>query len=55
MAINRLTDIVTAMKSKWTYGDKSFAYTFEVNEQHNTTYPYMMIKILKVQMWEYIF
>jgi hypothetical protein len=43
MAINRLTDIVTAMKSKWTYGDKSFAYTFEVNEQHNTTYPYMMI------------
>tara|TARA_R110000823_G_C15925163_1_gene499006 strand:+ start:36 stop:2318 length:2283 start_codon:yes stop_codon:yes gene_type:complete len=43
MAINRLTDIVTAMKSKWTYGDKDFAYTFEVNEQHNTQYPYMMI------------
>ena len=43
MAITRLTDIVAAMKSKWTYGDKDFAYTFEVNEQHNTQYPYMMI------------
>ena len=43
MAINRLTDIVGVMKSKWTYGDKDFAYTFEVNEQHNTNYPYMMI------------
>ena len=43
MAINRLTDIVAAMKSKWPYGDKDFAYTFEVNEQHNTQYPYMMI------------
>lgn len=43
MAINRLTDIVAAMKSKWTYGDKDFAYNFEVNEKHNTQYPYMMI------------
>tara|TARA_R110000824_G_scaffold397267_3_gene599864 strand:+ start:7629 stop:9770 length:2142 start_codon:yes stop_codon:yes gene_type:complete len=43
MAITRLTDIVATMKSKWTYGDKDFAYTFEVNEQHNTNYPYLMI------------
>ena len=43
MAITRLTDIVSTMKSKWTYGDKDFAYTFEVNEQHNTNYPYLMI------------
>ena len=43
MGINRLTDVVAAMKSKWTYGDKDFAYTFEVNESHNTQYPYMMI------------
>lgn len=43
MAINRLTDIVAAMKSKWTYGDRDFAYNFEVNEKHNTEYPYMMI------------
>ena len=43
MAITRLTDIVAAMKSKWTYGDKDFAYEFEVNQHHNTQYPYMMI------------
>jgi hypothetical protein len=43
MAITRLTDIVDAMKSKWTYGDKDFAYEFEVNQHHNTQYPYLMI------------
>jgi hypothetical protein len=43
MATTRLTDIVSAMKSKWTYGDKDFAYEFEVNQNHNTQYPYMMI------------
>ena len=43
MAITRLTDLVSTMKTKWTYGDSDFAYTFEVNEKHNTTYPYMMI------------
>ena len=43
MAINRLNSIVSQMKSLWSYGDKEFGYTFEVNEKHNTKYPYMMI------------
>ena len=52
MAINRLTDIVAAMKSKWTYGDRDFAYNFEVNEKHNTEYPYMMINPPNSEMRE---
>ena len=43
MATTRLTDIVAAMKSKWTYGDKDFDYEFEINQNHNIKYPYMMI------------
>ena len=42
MAI-RLTDIVTVMKNKWTYGDKFFGYTDEFNDNHNTQYPSLLI------------
>jgi len=42
MAI-RLTDIVTVMKGKWTYGDKFFGYTEEFNDNHNTQYPSILI------------
>ena len=42
MAI-RLTDIVTVMKNKWTYGDKFFGYTDEFNDNHNTQYPSILI------------
>ena len=42
MAI-RLTDVVTVMKSKWTYGDKFFGYTEEFNDNHNTQYPSILI------------
>tara|TARA_R110000824_G_scaffold202163_4_gene386397 strand:+ start:2169 stop:3377 length:1209 start_codon:yes stop_codon:yes gene_type:complete len=42
MAI-KLTDIVTVMKSKWTYGDKFFGYTEEFNDNHNTQYPSILI------------
>ena len=43
MAIIRLTDIVTTMKDKWTYGDKFFGYTEEFNDNHNTQYPSLLI------------
>ena len=43
MAIVRLTDIVTTMKAKWTYGDKFFGYTEEFNDNHNTQYPSLLI------------
>jgi len=39
----KLTDIVTVMKSKWTYGDKFFGYTEEFNDNHNTQYPSLLI------------
>ena len=42
MAI-KLTDIVTVMKAKWTYGDKFFGYTEEFNDNHNTQYPSLLI------------
>ena len=42
MAI-KLVDIVTVMKSKWTYGDKFFGYTEEFNDNHNTQYPSLLI------------
>ena len=42
MAI-RLTDIVTVMKNKWTYGDKFFGYTDEFNDNHKTQYPSILI------------
>jgi len=42
MAI-RLTDIVTVMKDKWTYGDKFFGYTEEFNDNHSTFYPSLLI------------
>ena len=43
MAIIRLTDIITTMKDKWTYGDKFFGYTEEFNDNHNTQYPSLLI------------
>ena len=43
MAVTRLNEVITKMKSLWPYGDKDFGYTFEVNEKHNTQYPYMII------------
>ena len=43
MPIIRLTDIVTTMKDKWTYGDKFFGYTDEFNDNHNTQYPSLLI------------
>jgi len=43
MAIVRLTDIVTTMKDKWTYGDKFFGYTEEFNDNHSTQYPSLLI------------
>ena len=39
----RLNNIVERMKILWPYGDKDFSYTFQVNEKHNTQYPYIMI------------
>jgi hypothetical protein len=42
MAI-KLTDIVTVMKDKWTYGDKFFGYTEEFNDNHKTFYPSLLI------------
>tara|TARA_R110002020_G_scaffold225959_5_gene436311 strand:- start:10559 stop:12493 length:1935 start_codon:yes stop_codon:yes gene_type:complete len=42
MAIN-LTDIVTVMKNKWTYGDKFFGYKEEFNDNHDTLYPSLLI------------
>tara|TARA_R100000329_G_scaffold145908_1_gene131974 strand:+ start:3567 stop:4736 length:1170 start_codon:yes stop_codon:yes gene_type:complete len=39
----RLTDIVSVMKSKWTYGDSFFGYTEELNDNHNTRYPSMLV------------
>lgn len=39
----RLTDIVSVMKSKWTYGDSYFGYTEELNDNHNTKYPSMLV------------
>tara|TARA_R110000751_G_scaffold3658_2_gene17400 strand:+ start:1891 stop:3084 length:1194 start_codon:yes stop_codon:yes gene_type:complete len=42
MAI-KLTDIVTVMKAKWTYGDKFFGYTEEFNDNHSTQYPSILI------------
>jgi len=41
--VTRLSEITTQMQSLWPYGDKDFGYTFEVNEKHNTQYPYMLI------------
>jgi len=42
MAI-KLTDIVTVMKDKWTYGDKFFGYAEEFNDNHKTFYPSLLI------------
>ena len=43
MAITRLTDIITVFESKWTYGDSKFGYDGEVNQDHDTQYPLMMV------------
>ena len=43
MAVTRLTDIVRVFEDKWTYGDAKFGYESEVNQDHDTQYPLMMI------------
>jgi len=43
MAITRLTDLITVFDSKWTYGDVKFGYDGEVNQDHDTQYPLMMV------------
>ena len=44
MAITRLTDIITVFDSKWTYGDVKFGYEGEVNQEHDTQYPLMLVE-----------
>jgi len=44
MAITRLTDIVEVFESKWVYGDVKFGYEGEVNQDHDTKYPLMLIQ-----------
>ena len=44
MAITRLTDFVTVFESKWVYGDVKFGYDGEVNQDHDTKYPLMLIQ-----------
>jgi hypothetical protein len=44
MAITRLTDLVTVFESKWVYGDVKFGYDGEVNQDHDTKYPLMLIE-----------
>ncbi len=43
MAITRLTDFVTVATNKWTYGDSAFKYEGEVNQDHDTIYPLMIM------------
>ena len=43
MAITRLTDFITVATSKWTYGDSAFKYEGEVNQDHDTIYPLMIM------------
>jgi len=43
MAITRLTDIITVFDEKWTYGDVKFGYDGEVNQDHDTQYPLMLV------------
>jgi len=44
MAITRLTDIIEVFDSKWTYGDVKFGYEGEVNQDHDTKYPLMLVE-----------
>tara|TARA_R110002020_G_scaffold448311_1_gene661079 strand:+ start:346 stop:1488 length:1143 start_codon:yes stop_codon:yes gene_type:complete len=44
MAITRLTDIITVFDSKWTYGDVKFGYEADVNQDHDTKYPLMLVE-----------
>tara|TARA_Y100000361_G_scaffold43984_2_gene37993 strand:+ start:2317 stop:3471 length:1155 start_codon:yes stop_codon:yes gene_type:complete len=44
MAITRLTDIITVFDSKWTYGDVKFGYEPDVNQDHDTKYPLMLVE-----------
>jgi len=44
MAITRLTDIIEVFDSKWTYGDVKFGYESEVNQDHDTKYPLMLVE-----------
>ena len=43
MAITRLTDLVTVFENKWVYGDVKFGYDGDVNQDHDTKYPLMLI------------
>ena len=43
MAITRLTDIITVFDDKWTYGDVMFGYEGDVNQEHDTQYPLMLV------------
>ena len=43
MAITRLTDFITVATNKWTYGDSAFKYEGEVNQDHDTIYPLMVM------------
>tara|TARA_Y100001973_G_scaffold60251_1_gene88622 strand:+ start:238 stop:1413 length:1176 start_codon:yes stop_codon:yes gene_type:complete len=44
MAITRLTDLVTVFEGKWVYGDVKFGYDGDVNQDHDTKYPLMLIQ-----------
>ena len=44
MARTRLTDLITVFESKWTFGDVKFGYESDVNEDHDTKYPLMLIQ-----------
>ena len=44
MAITRLTDLVTVFENKWVYGDVKFGYDGDVNQDHDTKYPLMLIE-----------
>jgi len=43
MAITRLTDFITVATNEWTYGDSAFKYEGEVNQDHDTVYPLMVM------------
>ena len=40
----RLTDIITVFQDKWNFGDVKFGYEGEVNQDHDTQYPLMLIE-----------
>tara|TARA_R100001530_G_scaffold58398_1_gene42420 strand:- start:3 stop:1199 length:1197 start_codon:yes stop_codon:yes gene_type:complete len=44
MAITKLADIITVFENKWVFGDTKFGYETEVNQDHNASYPLMLIQ-----------